>query len=122
MASEDEQRKWADLPEELTAAIFCRLTVVETLGSAQFVCKSWLKASKNPTVYTKIKIRKTRGLALEQMFRRAVDRSSGQVAEIDLQCFGHDGILKYITHRYSFHFISVPQVVDMLMIDELRLV
>lgn len=98
------RRNWAELPREVLVSIFSRMTGSDTLMSAEFVCKSWFEASKDPLAWKKINFyepeRKSPGL--DKMCRHAVDRSCGQAVDINLDYCANDELLAYIAERYSF--------------------
>ncbi|KAK4254603.1 hypothetical protein QN277_009961 [Acacia crassicarpa] len=107
--SENEERQtrnWLDLPRDVTAAILLKLGAVEILTSAQCVCTSWRGICKDPTMWHAIDMQNSRDFfnmpyALETMCRRAVDRSRGQLVDINVEYFGTDDLLKYITDSTS---------------------
>ena len=103
---EEERRNWLELPREVTASILSRLVAIDILTTAQFVCKSWLEISKDPLVWRRIDMYKAGDLDLEmdldKMCRHAVDRSCGQLVDINIEYFGNDDLLKYIADRYDF--------------------
>ncbi|KAL6204468.1 hypothetical protein ACLB2K_021735 [Fragaria x ananassa] len=100
----DRKRNWAELPDELTAAILSRLGAVDYLQSAEMVCMKWHKISKDPLFWRKIDMRIDGDLEewdYEDMFRLAVDRSSGNVVDISIVHFGTNELLAFITKRAS---------------------
>ncbi|KAK9267231.1 hypothetical protein L1049_009653 [Liquidambar formosana] len=102
--SSDESRNWLELPPEVTSMILLKLGAVEILNSAQKVCSSWRKICKDPTMWRTIDMRNLGDLGdydLERMAQHAVDRSCGQLVEINVEDFGTDDLLKYITDRSS---------------------
>ena len=112
---------WVDLPPEVTASILSRLTAVEILISAQFVCKAWLEVSKDPLVWKRIdvvpliwmRIDLVRRFAVE-ICRRAVDRSCGQAVEVNIHLAADDDLLDYISDRFSFRSESLGMEVRYL--------
>lgn len=103
----EERRNWLELPREVTASILSRLVAIDILSTVQFVCKTWHEISKDPLVWRKIDMYKVGDLDLEmdleKMCRHAVDRSCGQLVDINIEYFGTDALLKYIADRY-FNF------------------
>ncbi|KAL6198448.1 hypothetical protein ACLB2K_028237 [Fragaria x ananassa] len=110
------KRNWTELPDELTAAILSRLGAVEVLESAQMVCKKWLKISRDPLFWRKIDMRNDGALedwVYEAMFRHAVGRSSGNVVDINIEHFGTDKLLAFITKSAStIRLLSCKDVSD----------
>ncbi|KAK4254600.1 hypothetical protein QN277_009958 [Acacia crassicarpa] len=103
---ERQTRNWLDLPRDVTAAILLKLGAVEIITSAQSVCTSWRSISKDPTMWRAIDMRNLGDLHdmpydLEIMCRHAVDRSCGQLVDINVEHFGTDDLLKYITDSTS---------------------
>lgn len=98
---EEQLRNWLELPMEVTASIFSRLVATEILKTIQFVCKSWFDVCKDPLVWRKIdmyNIGETgSNLSLDRMCRDAVDRSCGSLVDMNIEYFGNDALLKYIT-------------------------
>ncbi|XP_062006850.1 F-box protein SKIP19-like, partial [Rosa rugosa] len=98
-------RNWTELPDNATASI-SRLGAIEILESAQKVCMKWRKVCKDPLIWRKIDMRNDGDLEdmdydLEEMFRHAVNRSSGNLVDINIEYFGTDELLEYITDRYE---------------------
>ncbi|KAM5587544.1 putative F-box/LRR-repeat protein 23 [Rosa sericea] len=94
-------RNWTELPEKATASILSRLGAIEILESAQKVCMKWRKLCKDPFMWSKIDMRNDGEVNydLEEMCRHAVDRSSGNLVDINIEYFGTDELLEYITER-----------------------
>ncbi|XP_038883506.1 F-box protein SKIP19-like [Benincasa hispida] len=100
--SEAEARNWLDLPAEVMSMILLKLGAIEILTSAQNVCSSWRKICKDPLMWRVIDMRNSGNLYdmdhdLEIMCRHAVDRSCGQLIDINIEYFGTDELLQYIT-------------------------
>lgn len=99
-------RNWLELPPDLTANILHRLGAIEILESAQKVCTTWRKICKDPAMWRVIDMRNLGDLhampyCLEKMCRHAVDRSEGQLIDINIEYFGTDELLDYIVERYN---------------------
>lgn len=65
----------------------------------------WRKVCKDPLMWRKIDMQNDGDLEamdydLEEMCRHAVDRSSGYLVDINIEYFGTDELLEYITNRY----------------------
>ena len=96
---EKQLRNWEDLPWEVTASIFSRLMATGILMSVQFVCKSWFDICKDPLLWRRINVVNDREAAVGRLCRHAVDRSCGGLLDINIDYFGTDDLLKYITDR-----------------------
>jgi hypothetical protein len=104
--TEDEFRNWLALPRDVTASILMRLEAFEILTSAQMVCSPWHNLCKDPSMWRAVHMRKPFTLRqcpydLEKMCRHAVDRSCGQLVDINLKFFGTDELLRHIADRYQ---------------------
>ncbi|KAI9122501.1 hypothetical protein K1719_006341 [Acacia pycnantha] len=103
---EHQTRNWLDLPRDVTASILLKLGAVEILTSAQSVCTFWRSICKDPTMWRTIDMQNLGDFCnmpydLEIMCRHAVDRSCGQLVDINVEYFGTDDLLKYITDSTS---------------------
>jgi hypothetical protein len=88
----------------VTASILSRLGTIDILETAQKVCTTWYKICKDPLMWRTIDLRYDdfpKVYDLGKMCRYAVDRSCGNLVTINLDFFGTDELLKYITDRYS---------------------
>ncbi|XP_051141211.1 putative F-box/LRR-repeat protein 23 [Andrographis paniculata] len=93
---------WVDLPSDVTANILQRLDVVEILQTAQKVCTTWWKVCKDPSMWKVIDMRDSLpDFNIEIMCREAVDRSQGQLTDINIGYFGTDELILYISERCS---------------------
>ncbi|KAK4729397.1 hypothetical protein R3W88_022385 [Solanum pinnatisectum] len=95
---------WMELPEGIWANILHRLGAVEILESAEKVCSKWRRVCKNPSMWRVIDMWNLGDLSdmdydLEVMCRHAVDRSQGEVVDINLQYFATAQLLEYIAER-----------------------
>ena len=106
-------RNWLDLPRDVMASILHRLGAVEILETAQKVCMLWRSLCKDPSMWRTIDLRNSycrRSLGdpinmrmayyLEKMCIHAIDRSFGQLLDINIENFGSDELLAYIAQRY----------------------
>jgi hypothetical protein len=102
----DEFRNWLALPRDVTAAILMRLGVFEILTSAQMVCSPWHNLCKDPSMWRAVHMRNPEApywefpYDLEKMCRHAVDRSCGQLVDINVENSGTDELLRHIADRY----------------------
>ncbi|XP_015166631.1 putative F-box/LRR-repeat protein 23 [Solanum tuberosum] len=94
---------WVELPREITADIFRRVGVVDTLLNAQNVCNSWWEVCHDPSMWRVIDMRNPEDMEMDVVFHKscrvAVDRSQGQLSKINIEYFGNNGLLKCIAER-----------------------
>ncbi|TKY71946.1 F-box protein SKIP19 [Spatholobus suberectus] len=97
------ERNWLDLPRDVVCAIFQKLGAVETLTRAHRVCSLWRAISKDPLVWRSIDMRNSGDMDFQLgiLCRRAVDYSSGHLLHINIEHFGTDDLLHYITDSTS---------------------
>ncbi|XP_016899274.1 F-box protein SKIP19-like isoform X2 [Cucumis melo] len=101
---EGESRNWLELPVDVTSMILQKLGPVEILTYAQYVCSSWRKICEDPLMWRVIDMRYPcdwwdMDYDLEEMCRQAVKRSCGELIHINIEHFGTDDLLRYITQR-----------------------
>ncbi|KAK8662006.1 hypothetical protein V6N13_091594 [Hibiscus sabdariffa] len=98
-----ETRDWLELPSEVTASILSRLGAIEILNSAQTVCSQWRNICKDPSMWRSIDMRnlgeRDKDYVHEKMCVHAVDRSCGHLLDINIEYFGTDELLFYISER-----------------------
>ncbi|KAL5773948.1 hypothetical protein ACOSP7_011505 [Xanthoceras sorbifolium] len=104
--ADPERPNWVELPRDVTAAIFSKLGAIEVLTSVQYVCSSWLKMCKDPSMWRTIDMHNLgdsfdMNFDLEKICRVAIDRSNGNLSCINLEYFGNDELLHYIADRSS---------------------
>ncbi|GFP81206.1 F-box protein skip19 [Phtheirospermum japonicum] len=96
---------WIELPTDVTANILQRLGAIEILESAQKVCTTWRTVCKDPAMWRVIDMRNSGDdleiVNLDILCRRAVDRSLGELIDINIEYFGTDDLLLYISDRSS---------------------
>ncbi|KAA8519420.1 hypothetical protein F0562_013705 [Nyssa sinensis] len=102
----EETRNWLELPPELMAMILHRLGAIDILTVAQKVCMTWRNICKEPAMWRTIDMQNLGDLwdmeyDLEIMARHAINRSCGQLVDINVEYFGTDELLQYITDRTS---------------------
>ncbi|OVA13239.1 F-box domain [Macleaya cordata] len=103
--STEEVRNWLELPPDVMCLIFEKLGAIEILYSAQSVCSTWRKLSKEPQLWRSVDMRKRRDslfgdeYIMEKMARESVDRSCGQLVEFSVEHFGTDELLQYMADR-----------------------
>ena len=112
-SSSEECRNWLELPRDVTVSILQRLGTIEILETAQKVCMLWRNISKDPSMWNSIDMRNLGDLHdmdydLEKMCIHAIDRSCGHLQDINIEYFGTDKLLAYITQRYLFSFFHYP--------------
>ena len=103
----EEYRNWLELPRDVTASILQRLGAIEILESAQKVCLHWRNLCKDPSMWRAIDMRNHYDLDIEKMCRHAIDRSSGQLRDINIEFFGTDDLLNHITNRSLLYFLWI---------------
>ncbi|XP_062022687.1 putative F-box/LRR-repeat protein 23 [Rosa rugosa] len=103
-ANDSNIRSWTELPDDVTAMILSRLGAIEILKTAQKVCMTWRKISKDPLVWCRIDLHHDGSYyspyvhqQLDKMCRQAIDRSCANLVDISIQDFGNDALLEYIT-------------------------
>ncbi|KAM5566031.1 hypothetical protein ABKV19_019829 [Rosa sericea] len=101
-AAKRRQRDWTELPDIATESILSRLGAIDMLESAQKVCMKWRKIYKNNArIWRTVDMRNDGDFPydLEIMCCHAVDRSRGELVDINIEHFGTDELLHYITDR-----------------------
>ncbi|KAI5407329.1 hypothetical protein KIW84_053545 [Lathyrus oleraceus] len=101
---------WLDLPRDVTANILQRLGTIEILTSASQVCSLWWNICKDPCMWRTINITKygyKHSMRNKDKFvkicRNAIERSCGQVEDIDIEHFATDDLLAYIADNCAGH-------------------
>ncbi|POO04161.1 F-box domain containing protein [Trema orientale] len=106
----EERRNWLELPRDVTASILTRLGAIKILTSCQMVCKAWLEICWDPLMWRAIDMRIDDGpdlnFDLEKMCRDAVDRSCGELVDINIEHSATDELLRYITDR-KFYLVCI---------------
>ncbi|KAL3643700.1 hypothetical protein CASFOL_014515 [Castilleja foliolosa] len=96
---------WIELPRDLTENILSRLGQVEILRNAQRVCTTWRSVCSEPSLWRVIDIYcYYPGLSYDtrhRICRHAVDRSKGELIDINIEFFCTDDLLHYISERSS---------------------
>ncbi|KAL0352808.1 UNVERIFIED_CONTAM: F-box protein SKIP19 [Sesamum angustifolium] len=95
---------WLELPREMTTTILQKLGAIEILTTAEKVCTTWRSLCQEAAMWQSIDMRNEGNLwempyDLEKMCRHAVDRSQGQLIDINVEYFGSDELLLYISQR-----------------------
>ncbi|KAI3903574.1 hypothetical protein MKW98_032228 [Papaver atlanticum] len=104
-SSSEEVRNWLELPHNVISHIFLKLGAIDILLSAQSVCPTWRKVSKEPSLFRSIDMRNRSDLFdgkmydLEKLARVAVDRSCGQLIEFSMDCFGNNELLAHLADK-----------------------
>ncbi|CAJ2640785.1 unnamed protein product [Trifolium pratense] len=94
---------WLELPREITANILERLDVVDILIGASSVCSLWWKICMDPFMWRTIIMNNicfTSNVMVEICYS-AVERSCGQLEDIEIVSFCTDDLLIYIADRGS---------------------
>ncbi|KAJ1387093.1 Leucine-rich repeat, cysteine-containing subtype [Sesbania bispinosa] len=90
---------WLALPRDVTANILQRLDTFEIVTSVCRVCPLWWKICKDPFMWRTVHMNNNYGNSSynsEKVCRYAIDRSYGQLEDINIQNFGSDDLLNYI--------------------------
>jgi uncharacterized protein YbdZ (MbtH family) len=122
----DEFPNWLELPRDVTASILLRLGSIEILTSAQMVCSLWRNLCKDPSMWRAVDMSNAdnywNDYDLERMCRDAVDRSCGQLVDINLEYFGTDELLRHIADWYFpfFFFFLFPFAFDLNYAREIK--
>ncbi|TKY71945.1 putative F-box/LRR-repeat protein 23 [Spatholobus suberectus] len=97
------ERNWVDLPRDVVCTIFQKLGAIETLTRAQRVCSVWRSISKDPLLWRSVDMRNSGNMDLQLgvLCRRAIDYSSGHLLHVNIEHFGTDDLLHYITDSTS---------------------
>ncbi|PRQ29556.1 putative F-box domain, leucine-rich repeat domain, L domain-containing protein [Rosa chinensis] len=115
-------RSWTEFQDDVMSSILARLGAIEILQTAQKVCTTWRRISKQPSMWRRIDMSNKwsfpsdQPFELDKMCRHAIDRSCGSLVEIKLQNFGNNELLKYITD--SSRGIRSLQLVNCYIKDE----
>ncbi|KAL6227280.1 hypothetical protein ACLB2K_001239 [Fragaria x ananassa] len=96
-------RNWLELPEDVPASILSRLDAIAILTRAQKVCMTWRRICKDRLMchMRNDGFLRDYDFDLEKMCRHGVDLSSGGLVDINVEHFGTDELLKYITNSSS---------------------
>ncbi|XP_059306467.1 F-box protein SKIP19-like isoform X1 [Lycium ferocissimum] len=95
---------WLELEENVWANILHKLGAIEILETAQKVCTTWRRICKEPSMWRIINMTNDGDLSdmdydLEEMCRYAIDRSQGELVDINLEYFATGPLLQYIAQR-----------------------
>ncbi|KAK1375549.1 putative F-box/LRR-repeat protein 23 [Heracleum sosnowskyi] len=94
------QRNWLDVPYDVTANILQRVGVFDILENAQKVCTAWRKICKDPAMWRVIDMESFGGLLppsqLEKMCMHAIDRSQGQLVDLNMQTFPTNDLIQFL--------------------------
>ncbi|XP_061365780.1 putative F-box/LRR-repeat protein 9 [Gastrolobium bilobum] len=106
-SSKSKTRDWLDLPPDVTAKILQKLGVIEILMNAQLVCTEWRSICFDSLMWRTIDMRIEdypciSHFHLRTMCRIAINRSCGQLFDINVERFGNDDLLEYIAYS-TYH-------------------
>lgn len=101
---EEPARNWLELPADIMNTILLKLGAIDILSYVQNVSSSWRKICKNPLLWAVIDMHNLGNLLvldydLEIMCMHAVERSRGQLVDINIEFFGSDNLLLHISQR-----------------------
>ncbi|KAL8192277.1 hypothetical protein R6Q57_027944 [Mikania cordata] len=102
--STEDTPNWLQMPHELMTMILQRLDTLEILNSAQKVCTTWRKICKDPAMWKVINMLESviswdpdSDYDLENLTKQAVDRSCGELIDINLESFCTDDLIDYVS-------------------------
>ncbi|KAG6416773.1 hypothetical protein SASPL_124211 [Salvia splendens] len=99
---------WIELPEDVT------FNIMQRLGAEDLLCSTWWKVCKDPCLWRVVEFsnpyQENSTDKYTAMYRSAVDRSQGQLVELNIHYSGDDTLMEYIAHRGKigmiYHHIS----------------
>ncbi|XP_047308426.1 uncharacterized protein LOC124911932 [Impatiens glandulifera] len=99
-----ETRNWLEeLPRDVTVAILQKVGVMDILDNVQHVCTSWHEICQDPALWRSIDMCNIDDCYVPyrmlKLTKQAIDRSCGQLIDMNLEYYCNDDILKYITDR-----------------------
>ncbi|CAL5007871.1 unnamed protein product [Urochloa decumbens] len=103
-------RNWSELPLDAIASVLAKLGAMDILMGAGLVCRSWLRAAEEPSLWRHLDMLKHNKVVeknlrcgetgvLCAMAKKAADRSGGQLEVFVGEEFVDDDLLKYIGAR-----------------------
>uniref|UniRef100_A0A7N0SW50 F-box domain-containing protein n=1 Tax=Kalanchoe fedtschenkoi TaxID=63787 RepID=A0A7N0SW50_KALFE len=96
-------RNWLELPNEVTATILQKVGVADILNNVQLVCTTWRSLFKDPSMWRYLDLQLPRGsdsgFDVEKMARHAVDRSCGQLVDVNIAYFATTKFILYLARR-----------------------
>ncbi|XP_047308236.1 putative F-box/LRR-repeat protein 9 [Impatiens glandulifera] len=100
----DESSNWMEgLPHDVTVAILQKVGVIDILENVQHVCPSWHEICQDPALWRSIDMSNINhsytSYEMFEIIKQAIDRSCGQLIDLNLEYYCNDDILKYITDR-----------------------
>ncbi|XP_040382662.1 LOW QUALITY PROTEIN: putative F-box/LRR-repeat protein 9 [Oryza brachyantha] len=90
-----ETRDWSELPPDALSVVFAKLGAVEILMGAGLVCRSWLRAGKQPRLWRRVDMAHHHA-ACCAMANVAVDLSDGRLEVFEPNSFVNDDLLVYV--------------------------
>ncbi|XP_016501047.1 putative F-box protein At4g05475 [Nicotiana tabacum] len=101
----EKRPRWLELPEVIWVDILQRLGAVGMMLTAEKVCTTWRRLCKDPSMWRVINMNNCCDTYLvsyfkaQEMCRRAVDRSQGELVDINMEYFATDELLAYVAER-----------------------
>ncbi|CAO2164104.1 unnamed protein product [Urochloa humidicola] len=120
-------RNWSELPLDAITSVLAKLGAVDVLMGAGLVCRSWLAAAEEPSLWRHVEMLKVNKVVeknlrcdetgvLCAMAKKAVDRSGGQLEAFVGEEFVDDDLLKYIGGSAPslrvLHLTSCPNILN----------
>ncbi|KAK1381991.1 F-box protein SKIP19 [Heracleum sosnowskyi] len=100
------RRNWLELPSELTESILKRLSAFDVYENARKVCRTWRHICSQPSMWRVVNLMHPGdpyeiNYDAENIYRKAVDMSSGELVEFRMNHFANDELLEYVADRSS---------------------
>ncbi|KAK1381993.1 putative F-box/LRR-repeat protein 23 [Heracleum sosnowskyi] len=97
---------WQELPEELTTSFLERVGSIYLIASGRKVCHSWRQICSRPEMWRVVDLRISGyrskwEILVNNMARKAVEWSCGQLIDFRLSYYGDNLLLNYISDRSS---------------------
>ncbi|GAU22406.1 hypothetical protein TSUD_122920 [Trifolium subterraneum] len=99
--ADGEMPNWLELPRDITANILQRLDTVDMVTSVCQVCPLWWNICKGPFMWRSIHMTMIHNSPydLVKICCYAIQRSCGQLENVQIRCFGTDDLLKCIAEK-----------------------
>ncbi|KAK1381992.1 putative F-box/LRR-repeat protein 23 [Heracleum sosnowskyi] len=121
--------QWQELPEELTTSFLERVGSIYLIASGRKVCHSWRQICSRPEMWRVVDLRISGyrskwEILVNNMARKAVEWSCGQLIDFRLSYYGDNLLLNYISDRSSklrcLHLESCSNITNEGLIDMVK--